>query len=71
MRNQIRSAMWVQELGFLDVGLQDGFPAQDAYPTRRMSSVYGEVSFLLPPPTFSNLTLPDASTLVPYGADAA
>jgi hypothetical protein len=64
--------MWVQELGFLDVNLQDGLPAQDAYPTKtaRISSVYGEVSFLLPPLSFSNLILPDATRLVPYGADA-
>jgi hypothetical protein len=35
-----------------------------------VSSVYGEASFLRPPLTFSNLILPDASRLVPYGADA-
>jgi hypothetical protein len=35
-----------------------------------MSSVYGEVSFRRPPLTFSNLILPDASRLAPYGADA-
>jgi hypothetical protein len=31
---------------------------------------HGKVSFLAPPLAFSNLTLPAASTLVPYGAEA-
>jgi hypothetical protein len=35
-----------------------------------IDSVYGKVSFLAPPLAFSNLVLPNASRLSPYGADA-
>jgi len=67
-----RSAMWVQELGFLETATQASLPEGDSYPAKMTSidSVYGKVSFHAPPLTFSNLTLPDASRLVPYGADA-
>jgi crotonobetainyl-CoA:carnitine CoA-transferase CaiB-like acyl-CoA transferase len=67
-----RSAMWVQELGFLETATQKSLPERDTYPAKKTSidSVYGKVSFLAPPLAFSNLTLPDASTLVPYGAEA-
>ena len=67
-----RSAMWVQDLGVLDVGHQDGLPKTDTYPAKTFSfsSVYGELSSLAAPLTFSNLVLPDSSRLVPYGADA-
>ena len=67
-----RSAMWVQELGFLETATQKFLPERDTYAAKKMSidSVYGEVCFLAPPLAFSNLTLPDASRLVPYGAEA-
>jgi len=67
-----RSAMWVQELGFLDITGQTSLPQQDSYQTKMTSidTVYGKVSFLAPPLVFSNLTLPNASRLSPYGADA-
>lgn len=66
-----RSAMWVQELGFLETTRQASLPERDSYPARMTSidSVYGKVSFLAPPLTFSNLALPNASRLSPYGAD--
>jgi crotonobetainyl-CoA:carnitine CoA-transferase CaiB-like acyl-CoA transferase len=65
-----RSAMWVQELGFLDTSQQGGLPAKDVYPSRTttLDSVYGQLSFLAPPLIFSNLTLPDTTLMVPYGA---
>src|SRR5262245_3739754 len=67
-----RSAMWVQELGFLDTTRQASLPERDSYPPKMTSidSVYGKVSFLALPLAFSNLILPNASGLVPYGADA-
>jgi len=67
-----RSAMWVQELGFLDTAAQVSLPDRDIYSANMTSvdSVYGKVSFLAQPLAFSNLKLPEASRLVPYGADA-
>lgn len=67
-----RSVMWVQELGFLDTSRQASLPERDSYPLKMISfdSIYGRVSFLAPPLTFSNLTLPTASRFSPYGADA-
>jgi len=66
-----RSVMWVQELGLLDVGAQSAIPETDTYPAETMSidTAYGSVTFLTPPVTFSNLTLPTNDRLVPYGAD--
>jgi hypothetical protein len=63
--------MWVQELGLLDVAAQTGVPETDAYPADTVSidTTYGAVTFLAPPVTFSNLTLPITDRLVPYGAD--
>ncbi|MGB6456143.1 MAG: CoA transferase [Streptosporangiaceae bacterium] len=68
-----RSAMWVQELGLLDVGAQGEVPATDTYPAETFSidTSYGAVTSLAPPLTFTNLTLPTAERLVPYGADPA
>jgi hypothetical protein len=67
-----RSAMWVQELGFLETVAQGSLPEKDSYPAKMTSidSVYGKLSFLAPPLAFSNLVLPDESSLSPYGADA-
>ncbi|MGA9169290.1 MAG: CoA transferase [Nitrososphaeraceae archaeon] len=66
------SVMWVQELGFLETAAQASLPEKDSYPTKMASidSVYGKVSFLAPPLVFTNLALPDESSLTPYGADA-
>ena len=60
---------WVQELGFLDTTTQASLPERDSYPPKMTSidSVYGKVSFLAPPLAFSDLTLPNASRLSPYG----
>lgn len=68
-----RSAMWVQELGLLDVAAQGDLPETDSYPAKMVSidTAYGAVTSLAPPLTFSNLTLPTTGRLVPYGADAA
>jgi hypothetical protein len=67
-----RSAMWVQELGLLDIALQQKLPESDSYPAKRVTfdSVYGRISNLAPPLTFSNFALPAYHRLVPYGADA-
>ena len=67
-----RSAMWVQELGFLDTTRQASLPERDSYPPKMTSvdSIYGKISFLAPPIAFNNLILPTASRLSPYGADA-
>ena len=67
-----RSAMWVQELGLLDVNLQQNLPHTDSYPPKMVTfdSVYGRISNLAPPLTFSNFSLPAYHRLVPYGADA-
>jgi crotonobetainyl-CoA:carnitine CoA-transferase CaiB-like acyl-CoA transferase len=68
-----RSAMWVQELGFLDTALQGHLPKTDIYPTTTttIDSVYGDVSYLAPPLTFSELARPETEMLVPYGASTA
>jgi crotonobetainyl-CoA:carnitine CoA-transferase CaiB-like acyl-CoA transferase len=68
-----RSAMWVQELGLLDVSAQGDLPDTDSYPATTVSidTAYGVVTSLAPPLAFSNLTLPTTDRLVPYGADAA
>ena len=65
-----RSAMWVQELGYLDTTQQDGLPATDNYPPNlaTFNSVYGEISNLRPPLKFSNINLPEATHLEPYGS---
>src|SRR6476469_2237064 len=67
-----RSVMWVQEMGFLETAAQESIPDKDIYPTKMASidSVYGKLSFLASPLTFSNLDLPGKSSLTPYGADA-
>jgi len=67
-----RSVMWVQEMGFLETAAQESLPDKDIYPTKMASidSVYGKLSFLASPLTFSNLDLPGKSSLTPYGADA-
>ena len=64
-----RSAMWVQELGLLDVAAQGEIPETDAYPATTVSikTVYGTVTSLAPPLTFTSLTLPATDRLVPYG----
>jgi len=68
-----RSAMWVQDLGLLDVAAQGDVPESDTYPAETISidTVYGAVSSLAPPLTFTNLTLPANHRLMPYGADPA
>jgi crotonobetainyl-CoA:carnitine CoA-transferase CaiB-like acyl-CoA transferase len=67
-----RSAMWVQELGFLELDKQNAVPTKDEYPTKMttINSVYGPVSFLESPVNFSNLILPKANELVTYGASS-
>ncbi len=66
-----RSVMWVQGLGLLDVAAQSQVPETDTYPAETVSidTTYGAVTFLAPPVTFSNMTLPINDRLVPYGAD--
>lgn len=66
-----RSVMWVQEMGYLDTVAQASLPEKDIYPVKMTSidSVYGKITFLAQPLVFSNLALPDESTLTPYGAD--
>jgi hypothetical protein len=61
----------VQELGFLETTAQVSLPEKDTYPAKMTSidSVYGKLSFLAPPLTFSNLALPNELSLKPYGAD--
>lgn len=68
-----RSAMWVQELGLLDLGAQDDLPAADTYPARlsAIKTPYGTVSGLHPPLKFSALQLPQADLMEPYGASPA
>lgn len=68
-----RSAMWVQELGLLDTAVQAHLPVTDTYTaqTTAIKSAYGDVGFLAPPLAFSNLRLPDATRLEPYGAGQA
>ena len=67
-----RSVMWTQDLGFLETAAQASLPEKDSYPAKMTSidSVYGKLSFLAHPLTFSNLVLPDHPSLTPYGADA-
>jgi CoA-transferase family III len=68
-----RSAMWVQDLGLLDVAAQVDLPETDSYPARTVSvdTAYGVVTSLLPPLKLSSLTLPTTERLVPYGTDPA
>jgi hypothetical protein len=46
-------------------------PETDGYPAKTVSinTAYGAVTSLAPPFSFTNLTLPIADRLVPYGAD--
>jgi crotonobetainyl-CoA:carnitine CoA-transferase CaiB-like acyl-CoA transferase len=69
----VRSAMWVQSLGFLDTILQKSLPETDNYPAKRtnVNSVYGELSYLKSPLSFSNLDLPNFDMIEPYGASQA
>ena len=62
-----RSAMWVQELGLLDVAAQGEVPETDSYPAETVSidTAYGAVTSLAPPLTFTNLTLPTTDRLGP------
>jgi crotonobetainyl-CoA:carnitine CoA-transferase CaiB-like acyl-CoA transferase len=68
-----RSAMWVQELGFLDRSVQQSLPETDRYLAKRTTvrSVYGDICYLQSPLSFSNLRLPDVDTIEPYGASPA
>ncbi|WP_274911119.1 CoA transferase [Streptomyces sp. WZ-12] len=68
-----RSAMWVQELGLIDEQLLAGVSEKDTHPARTVTfdTAYGAVTNLAPPLAFSNLPLPRAERLVPYGADPA
>jgi hypothetical protein len=66
-------AMWVQALGFLDTRGQRSLPQTDRYPAKRttVTSVYGAISYLQSPLSFTNLRLPDVDTIEPYGASPA
>ncbi|QCT19537.1 hypothetical protein FEM41_07660 [Jejubacter calystegiae] len=68
-----RSVMWVQELGLLDTCMQSHLPAKDTYRPRLVSydSVYGTITNLAPPLTFSTLKLPQTTWIEPYGASEA
>jgi crotonobetainyl-CoA:carnitine CoA-transferase CaiB-like acyl-CoA transferase len=68
-----RSAMWVQELGFLDTSVQQSLPETDRYLAERtkVKSVYGDIAYLQSPLSFSNLRLPEVDTIEPYGASPA
>ena len=68
-----RSAMWVQSLGFLDTSIQQSLQGRDLYPAKwtTVRSVYGDISYLQSPLTFSNLPLPKVDTIEPYGASPA
>lgn len=65
-----RSAMWVQSLGLLDTAIQNTLPETDHYPINRtvVNSVYGELSYLKAPLSFSKLRLPRFDRIEPYGA---
>lgn len=65
-----RSAMWVEELGFLSLEDQVNIPTADSYPAKlsTIDTVYGPLSFLSAPVRFSSLSLPVATYLEPYGA---
>lgn len=67
-----RSVMWVQELGFLEISEQESLPEKDSYPAKMttIDSVYGKLSFLAHPLSFSNLNLSNKSSLTPYGSFA-
>ncbi|ADW70145.1 CoA transferase [Granulicella tundricola] len=67
-----RSAMWVQELGLLPLDEQANVPSEDKHPPTltTIDTVYGPLSFLASPIRFSNLSLPSAFQLEPYGASA-
>lgn len=68
-----RSTMWVQDLGLLTANEQDGAPETDNYPaaTTSFPTVYGDITQLAPPLTFTNLRLPPVTRLTPYGSDPA
>lgn len=65
-----RSAMWVQDLGLLDIQKQQDLPAKDTYKPKLVSyeSIYGTLTNLAPPLTFSSMKLPSAIWIEPYGA---
>ena len=66
-------AIWVQALGFLDTRGQQSLPETDRYPAKRttVTSVYGAISYLQSPLSFTNVRLPDVDTIEPYGASPA
>jgi hypothetical protein len=63
----------VQALGFLDTSVRQSLPETDRYRAKRttVKSVYGDISYLQSPLTFSNLRLPNVDTIEPYGASPA
>ena len=65
-----RSAMWVQDFGYLEAEQIAGQPEKDIHPVKRkqMDSVYGVLDFLAPPLRFTTMPLPITDYIEPYGA---
>ena len=68
-----RTAMWVQNLGYVPAADYESMPDKDEYPVNLHSfaTTCGKVTELAPAVTFSNMPRKDLSMLQPFGADAA
>ena len=68
-----RSAMWVQELGYIDADKFRSLPSQDNYPAKLITenTPYGKLTHLAPAITFTNMPHVILRPVVPFGADEA
>lgn len=67
-----RTAMWVQDLGYIADTVYGGMPEKDEYPTSLHSfdTACGKVTELVPAVTFDKMPRKDLTLLQPFGADA-
>lgn len=67
-----RTAMWVQNLGYIAETAYSKMPNKDEYPTKLHSfaTSFGKVTELAPAVTFDNMPRKDLTILHPFGADA-
>ncbi len=64
-----RSAMWAQDLGYLDANEFGQAPKTDTYPTELVTdaSPYGEITRLAPATKFSNMPKVEMKPVAPFG----
>lgn len=66
-----RSAMWVQDLGYINQDVYHSMPEKDIYPVklRTVKTTCGEIKELVPAGQFSNMPRLDLNDVHPFGAD--